>query len=623
MGWNLAREFAMWRDTAPLRAPESCQMKRLLCLATATLIAVTVGPDRAAAFDVSVQSEDGTLASEIRAASLVAAIKDDTEAEPATPIDILSAAQADYGRIIALLYDAGYFGPTINILVDGCEAAAISPVQPPARVNSVVLSVDAGPVFRFGRIGISPKAEGTAQTDGFAPGETARVSVLRSATAAHIEGWRQQGHAKARVAGQSITARHPDRVIDAAVTLDPGPRLRLGKLTITGESAVREARLREIAGWPSGAVFDPDDLALVQKRLRRTGTFGTANLTEAETPNPDGTLDVTATINDQLPRRYSFGAEFGTLDGLTLSGSWLHRNIFGGAERLLVEGEVAGIAGDTGGIDYAISAKLSRPATFRTDLEAFGLVAFEQEDEVNYFARTASIEVGTLYFASDDREYSYGVGLQTAKTRDDLGERTYTIATLSFRATFDRRDNALDATSGYYAEIGLTPFVSLGGTDDGLLTTLDLRTYRQVGSRVTLAFRGLLGSVAGPSLADAPADFLFYSGGGGTVRGQGYQSLGVDLSPTVTVGGRSFVGLSGEVRVKTGRNLSVVGFYDAGYIGPKSFFDGQDGEWHSGVGAGIRYDTGIGPIRFDMAVPASGPDDGSGLEIYIGIGQSF
>ncbi|CAN0178407.1 unnamed protein product, partial [Chrysoparadoxa australica] len=275
--------------------------------------------------------------------------------------DLLSAAQADYGRIIALLYDAGYFGPTINILVDGREAAGISPVSAPAQIGEIALNVDAGPRFTFGRIGISPRAGATEPTAGFAPGETARVSVLRNATAAHIEGWRQEGHAKARVAGQEITARHPDRAIDASVTLDPGPRLRLGNLSITGESAVREERIREIAGWPSGTVFDPDTLALVQKRLRRTGTFGSANLTEAEIANADGTLDVTATINDQLPRRYSFGAEFGTLDGLTLSGSWLHRNIFGGAERLLVEGEVAGIAGDTGGTDYSLSAKLSRP----------------------------------------------------------------------------------------------------------------------------------------------------------------------------------------------------------------------------------------------------------------------
>jgi translocation and assembly module TamA len=584
---------------------------------------IASGPTLAAAFELSVDSSNPELSDDIRAASLMATLRDDTETQIATPIEIISAAQADYGRIIALLYDAGYFGPTISILVDGREAADISPVSAPERIGAVVLKVEPGSTFTFGRIAITPRSEQTQPTDGFAPGQPARVSVLRAATAAHIEGWRQSGHAKARIASQAITARHPDRALDATVTLDPGPRLRLGKLIITGESAVREERLREIMGWPSGAVFDPDTLAQVQTRLRRTGTFGSSNLTEAETPNADGTLDVTAAINDQLPRRYSFGAEFGTLDGLTLSGSWLHRNIFGGAERLLIEGAVAGIAGDTGGTDYSLSARLSRPATYRTDLEAFGLVALEQEDEVNYFARTARIEVGAVYFASEDREYSYGLGLQTAKTRDDLGEQNYTIATVLLSAKFDRRDNPLNATSGYYAEFGLTPFLSLGGTDNGLLTTVDLRTYRKVGDRVTLAFRGLLGSVAGPSIQDAPTDFLFYSGGGGTVRGQGYQTLGVDLSPTVTLGGRTFVGLSGEVRVKTGAKLSVVGFYDAGYIGPESFFDGNSGEWHSGIGAGVRYDTGIGPIRFDVGLPASGPGDNSGFEIYIGIGQSF
>ncbi|MEO1689897.1 MAG: outer membrane protein assembly factor, partial [Pseudomonadota bacterium] len=166
-------------------------------------------------------------------------------------------------------------------------------------------------------------------------------------------------------------------------------------------------------------------LVQVQGRLRRTGTFATANLTEAETPNPDGTLDVTATVTDQLPRRYSFGAEYGTLDGFSVSGSWLHRNIFGGAERLEVKGEVSGVGGDTDGVDFLLGARLSRPATYRTDLEAYALGEIAQRDDPNLFARTVRLELGGVYFASEDREYSYGIGIQRAQTRDDLGERDY------------------------------------------------------------------------------------------------------------------------------------------------------------------------------------------------------
>jgi translocation and assembly module TamA len=45
-------------------------------------------------------------------------------------------------------------------------------------------------------------------------------------------------------------------------------------------------------------------------------------------------------------------------------------------------------------------------------------------------------------------------------------------------------------------------------------------------------------------------------------------------------------------------------------------------EWHSGAGIGLRYDTAIGPIRLDVAVPVSGRT-GDGVQLYVGIGQAF
>ncbi|MEM8653161.1 MAG: BamA/TamA family outer membrane protein [Pseudomonadota bacterium] len=594
-------------------------MGREFCRVLA-ICAATLGlPGALAALTVDVAAPDD-LAEDLRAASASVALL--SEEEPARPIDVISAAQADYARLIGLLYDQGYFGPTISITVDGREAASLSPVSAPAAVNRVVLTVDPGKRFTFGTVTVRPAAPGTDPVPEVQTGETASVSALRTATRAGIEGWRQQGHAKAEVADQQIIANHPTGQLNAEIRLDPGRRLTLGRLRIEGSSAVRERRIRQIAGWPSGEVFDPDTLDKVETRLRRTGTFATANVTEAEAPNPDGSLDVTLQITDQLPRRYSFGAEYSTTDGISLSALWLHRNIFGGAERLQIEGEVKGVGGDTGGIDFRLGAQITRPATWRTDLEASLLAEIEQRDDPNLFSRTGRLEFNTVYFAAEDREYSYGVGLRRAKTRDDLGERDYTILTFPLAAKFDRRDVPLNATEGYFAEAKVQPFVNLNGTDNGVLTTIDVRGYRKLGSRVVLAGRGLFGSLAGPSLENAPADLLFFSGGSGTVRGQDFQSLGVELSPGVIIGGRSFVGLAGEVRVKTGERLSVVGFYDAGYVGPESFFDGS-GEWHAGYGAGVRYDTGIGPIRFDVGLPASGPKDTSGVEIYIGIGQAF
>ena len=86
-------------------------------------------------------------------------------------------------------------------------------------------------------------------------------------------------------------------------------------------------------------------------------------------------------------------------------------------------------------------------------------------------------------------------------------------------------------------------------------------------------------------------------------------------------GGLSFVGLSGELRVKTTSAISAVAFYDAGFVGETSNFSGA-GNWQSGAGVGIRYHTSIGPIRVDVGWPVSG-DTSGGTQLYIGIGQAF
>jgi translocation and assembly module TamA len=107
------------------------------------------------------------------------------------------------------------------------------------------------------------------------------------------------------------------------------------------------------------------------------------------------------------------------------------------------------------------------------------------------------------------------------------------------------------------------------------------------------------------------------------VRGHSYQSLSVDLGGGNLVGGRSFLGLSSEVRLEASKTIGVVGFWDIGYIGSEAFPNGTDGDWHSGAGVGLRYATGIGPIRFDVAVPVTGPEPDSNFQVYIGIGHSF
>ena len=89
------------------------------------------------------------------------------------------------------------------------------------------------------------------------------------------------------------------------------------------------------------------------------------------------------------------------------------------------------------------------------------------------------------------------------------------------------------------------------------------------------------------------------------------------------VGGRSLLEASLEARIKITDTIGIVPFVDAGTAFEASYPD-FDEPIRVAAGLGLRYYTGIGPIRLDIATPLrreSGDD--RGIAIYVGIGQAF
>ncbi len=571
--------------------------------------------------DLNVSGGSDELRSQIKDAMSLYALVD---AEDATPQALIAAAQADYARIVALLYGGGRFSPAVSITVDGREAAGISPFEAPAAIRQIVIDVDLGPRFRFGRAEIAPLAERTVLPPEFAIGERAGTGPIRDAVSAGVKGWRSVGHAKARLADQQVIADHPNRELDVRLRLEPGPRLRFGEVIVTGNDRVRRTRIREIAGLPQGAVFDPQEIAEAERRLRQTGVFSSVAVSEAETPNADGTLDLALQVAEQKPRRFGFGAEVSTQEGGKLSAFWLHRNLFQGAERLRIEGEVSGIGTDTDEIDYTLTLTYGRPATFTPDTEFYLTAEIAQLNEPGFTSNQASVLAGLSHRFSDQLSASFGLGYRYLDTEDAFGEREFQLALATLGATYDTRSNSLNPTDGFYLSATGTPFLGLDETESGFRFTSDARAYVGLGAedRFVLAGRAQIGSVWGPSLEDTVPDYLFYSGGGGTVRGVPYQSLGVTLPNDDFTGGQSFAAVSAELRATARDNIGLVGFYDVGLVTEESGFSG-DSDWHAGAGFGLRYNTGIGPIRVDIATPVTGDGAGKDYEIYIGIGQAF
>ena len=544
-----------------------------------------------------------------------------------TAQDLLAAAQADYARMVGVLYAQGYYGGEVRIRVNGQEAAEIPPLQAPDEIERIDIIVTRGKAFRFDRARVAPLPRGAELPEDFRVGRRAKGDLVTSATRAGVTAWREAGHAKASVAGQDIVADHATSRLSVDVALDPGPSLRFGELVIDpGDepSAVREGRIRKIAGLPTGKTFSPEQQQEAADRLRRSGAFRSVVIQEAETPNPDGTLDMRTRVVDAEPRRIGAGAELGSSEGVTLSGFWLHRNLLGGAERLRLDAMVGGIGGRDGGLDYRLGARIDRPATFSRDTGAFLLANIEQEDEESFRERRAEIGGGITHRFSGETTAEAGLTYRYSQIKDDLGKRELQHLLVPLRGTTDQRDDLLNPKDGVYLDLTVTPFLRLDESAAGSRFFADLRDYFTFGASggVTLAGRAQLGSIVGANVRDIPANMLFYSGGAGTVRGQRYESLGVDLPGGGTVGGRSFAGFSGELRTMVSENFQAGAFADTGYVGEEALGTGE-GEWHSGAGLGGRYFTAVGPIRFDIATPIDGEEVGSQVEIYIGIGQAF
>jgi translocation and assembly module TamA len=153
---------------------------------------------------------------------------------------------------------------------------------------------------------------------------------------------------------------------------------------------------------------------------------------------------------------------------------------------------------------------------------------------------------------------------------------------------------------------------------------IDASAYRGVRENVVLAGRLRVGTIAGAGRDEIAPSRRFYAGGGGSVRGYGYQRLGprdVDGNP---IGGSSLAefGLEARIRLKQfGGNFGIVPFIDGGTLSTGSV--PKFGNWQLGAGIGLRYYSSFGPIRIDVGTPLNPQKDDSRVAVTVSLGQAF
>ncbi|PZQ49491.1 MAG: hypothetical protein DI556_11555 [Rhodovulum sulfidophilum] len=551
---------------------------------------------------------------------------------------LISRAKGDYRRILAALYDAGYYGGTISILVAGREAADLTlAVDLPADVP-VVIAVDTGPAFKFGRLAIvnpPPPMDTRRQrlttpaSLGYLPGAQAEAGVIGKASDLAIAHWRVRGHPKAAESGREVIADHENDRLDVELRLDPGREARYGPTTVEGASRTDPEFIRFMTDLPEGARFDSAQVARSQARLGRLGIFRSLRIEEADEIEPDGSLPMTVRVEDRRPRTIGFGGTYSTIDGLGLEAYWMHRNLFGRGERLRFDASVSGLleSVDPNSFDYSLGVAFTKPGIYRPDTDLIAGLLAQRLDYDTYRETSFGGNIGFAQQFGDRLTGDLSANFARAKFEDIYGTRHFFTLGLLGNLVYDIRNDPLDATRGYYIAAMLQPFYEFDYGNPAIRGTLEGRYYHSlVGlDRLVLAGRVKVGSYYGPSAAESPPDLLFFAGGGGSVRGYPYRSIGVQTTVDGvegTIGGRGLFEASAETRLRFTESWGGAAFADAGFVSENPRFAGEN-ELRIGVGAGVRYFTPIGPLRVDLATPLDPLPGDSRIALYIGIGQAF
>ena len=545
---------------------------------------------------------------------------------------LIVMARGDYKSILGAFYNRGYYGPVIRITIEGREVSDLPPDTTLPDPADVVVHVESGPVFTFSRAEIvdqAPPAESRRDEvddpaeKGFAEGEIAKAGVIRQAGALGVAAWRQQGYAKAEVAERTLTADHATETFDAVIDIDSGRFAVYGDTFVEGTEAIDPEWLAFMVGLPRGEEFDPDDIDRATERLGRLDVFKAYSIKEGDAIGADGYLPMYAVVQEKPKRRIGFGATYSTTDGFGASAYWVHRNLWGRAERLRLDASVAGINGtDYQDFDYLLGAQFTKPGIWTPDTDFNASLKAQRQVNDSYAINEVAALAEISQIVNEDFKISFGSTVSIAETDDEVyGTRQFATLGAYVKGVYDTRDDPADATEGFYVDASIAPYREFLYGNTFVRGLVDARTYFGVADdRVVLAARTKLGTVLDPPLAETPPDLLFFAGGGGSVRGYDYQSIGVETG-SGTVGGRSLAEASGEIRIRATDTIGIVAFADIASVTAEPYPTFQD--YQMGVGLGLRYRTPIGPIRLDFAVPVNKRDGDPNFALYAGIGQAF
>lgn len=582
-------------------------------------------------------AERGDIVSRFSGLSSLKSFDDDED----NLAQIVRRARTDRETLEQVMRVYGYYDAqiyrTLGGLGDRPEGEAAGPID----VEKVVVRFDVqpGPQYKVGKIALGdlestgPDYETLRGAFRIKPGDAINGDRIVAERLSLQTALGETGYAFAKLGDPDLLIDHERREGDLTVPVMPGGVYQFGRIKSSRDRFLSAKHLQRIARFDPGDRFKRSEVDDLRQAILATGLVSSLTVEAREVAKPSaqspGTVDVDVTLTPAPVRTIAGLIGYSSGEGFRVEASWEHRNFFPPEGMVRVRG-VAGTQEQLAGLTFRRNNFLTRDLVLNSDLYA------RNQTSIAFEARTVSFTAGlerqqTLLFQKP-WVFSAGVEILATGERDAaailarMPRKTYFIGALPLRGAYDGSDNLLDPTRGFRVGLRVSPEISVqnGARSSYGKAQFDASYYQPLGEKLVMAGRVRLGTILGTDITNIAPSRRFYAGGGGSVRGYGYQLIGPRDTAGEPSGGRALTEFSLEARVKTGLlggAVSLVPFVDAGAVDTTTTPRLRD--LKIGAGIGLRYLTNFGPIRIDLGTPLNPSKGDSRIGVYVALGQAF
>jgi len=417
--------------------------------------------------------------------------------------------------------------------------------------------------------------------------------------------------------------------------VNPGPQIRLAEPNFVGNKSVDKSFLSTLVAWSDKDLYHPDLIKKTTNNIAGSNLFSTIRIeldsNTIITHANEQVIPVIISLKESLHRSIKASLGFDTDTGAFIGTTWTHRNFFSSGEKVSIEGAWTGVG-------PLLDIKYSKPSFFNPRQSFVANIKLQNEDTDAYDSTSYKMSAGIERKLTKGMSISLGLAFRHSQITDKTIENSqenianeidssqnFSLLYTPLKFSWDFSNDLFSPDKGGKLLLQTAPFVDMQSNLYFGKIYASYTHYLKILSspKVVIASRGAFGKIFGADVYKLPADERFYSGGGGSVRGYGYQLIGPLNQNNNPMGGNALLEFALESRISITQSIATVLFVDAGSAYSSDFFDGSSDVLY-GAGFGLRYSSPMGPLRFDFALPVNSRDDvDDSFQIYLSIGQAF